>query len=115
LASYADFKRIFQQSEEDLESRGLHAEAGGSFESIPPKVIPELNDQTKVSLTKHGHTAITCIVDVQVGSIQDEPVTNELLANFKVKVAATVCFYGCHDVSHNVAGQEGARICANLE
>lgn len=48
LVSYSDFRRVFQLSEEDVESRGLGAEAGGSFEAIPPKMIPEIVELAKV-------------------------------------------------------------------
>ncbi len=41
---------MFQLSEEELESRGLNAISGGSFEPVPPKMIPELADTMRVIL-----------------------------------------------------------------
>lgn len=48
LVSYGDFRRVFQVSEEELESRGIGSESGGSFEVVPAKIIPELVDVAKV-------------------------------------------------------------------
>lgn len=46
---YEDFKRVFQLSEDELESRAIGVSDGSSnFESIPPKFIPELVDLNKV-------------------------------------------------------------------
>ena len=53
--SYEDFRRVFQSSEDDLESRGIGGMEGSSnFVAIPPKPIPELsellNQVTKIYL-----------------------------------------------------------------
>lgn len=49
LLVYEDFKRVFQLSEDELESRAIGVSDGSSnFESIPPKFIPELVDLNKV-------------------------------------------------------------------
>jgi hypothetical protein len=53
LIDYTDFKRAFQESEEEMESRGIGAESGGNFEPIPPKPIPELVDIHRVSITPY--------------------------------------------------------------
>jgi Ca2+-binding EF-hand superfamily protein len=44
LISYGEFRRVFQVSDEDLESRVLGGEAN-NFEFIPPKMITELAEQ----------------------------------------------------------------------
>jgi hypothetical protein len=49
LISYEDFKRVFQLSEDELESRGGGNDGESNFESIPPKNIPELVDIQKVN------------------------------------------------------------------
>ena len=55
LISYSDFKRVLQESEDELESQqqdgGDGSGAGSaSFGSIPPRPIPELVDTSKVCL-----------------------------------------------------------------
>lgn len=45
LISYVDFKRTFQDADDDIESRGVSA---SSFGQVPPKPIPELADTNKV-------------------------------------------------------------------
>ncbi len=42
LISYEDFKRVFQSSEEEMESRALGFGGETNFEPIPPVNIPEL-------------------------------------------------------------------------
>ena len=42
--SYEDFKRVFQKSEDELESRSVGYEGSSNFTAIPPKPIPELSD-----------------------------------------------------------------------
>ena len=42
--SYEDFKRVFQLSEDELETRAGGFEGSANFEAIPPKPIPELSD-----------------------------------------------------------------------
>lgn len=50
--SYDDFRRCFQRSEDELETRALaaHGESGGqsNFDEVPPHVIPELVDIDRV-------------------------------------------------------------------
>lgn len=48
LISYADFRRVFHTSEEDVESRGVSADGGNSsFETVEPKPIPELFEEVQ--------------------------------------------------------------------
>jgi hypothetical protein len=43
--SYEDFKRVFQSSEDDLESRAIGGMEGSSnFVTIAPKPIPEMSE-----------------------------------------------------------------------
>jgi hypothetical protein len=44
LMSYEDFKRVFQQSEDELERRAGGFEGSSNFVAIAPKPIPELAD-----------------------------------------------------------------------
>ena len=44
LMSYEDFKRVFQGSEDEMESRMGGAEGSSNFVTIPPKPIPELSE-----------------------------------------------------------------------
>ena len=52
--SYNEFRRTFQASEEDMESRGETSNGGGThtFEFIPPKPITEIAEQFSVSPLK---------------------------------------------------------------
>lgn len=45
LISYSDFKRVFHNGDDEIESRGVSAT---SFGQVPPKPIPELCDAKKV-------------------------------------------------------------------
>jgi len=69
LVTYADFKRVFQGSEDELESRGIGGEGGGggNFELVPPKPIPELTEITKA------------VVQEVIA------VTDDILQSFKIK------------------------------
>jgi hypothetical protein len=45
LMSYEDFKRVFQGSEDEMESRAMgSAEGSSNFVTIAPKPIPELSE-----------------------------------------------------------------------
>lgn len=48
MVSYPDFKRAFQSSDEDMESRAMIAEGHSNFEQVPPRPVPELVDVVKV-------------------------------------------------------------------
>ena len=48
LVSYAEFRRVFQESEEEIETRISASGSGGSvIESIPSKSIPEIAEGLK--------------------------------------------------------------------
>jgi hypothetical protein len=50
MVSYQDFKRVFQTSDDDMESHGTSGGVGtASFETIAPRIIPELVDTGKVN------------------------------------------------------------------
>ena len=68
LVSYQEWKRVFQLSEDELESRGLSNISGGSFEPVPPKKIPELAEILR-----------------QTGK-EEVKITDSLLLNMKVKI-----------------------------
>jgi len=69
LVSYAEFRRVFQESEEDLESRGVNGGDGASsFEVIQPRMIPELYEANK---------------EVEEVSVD---LTQDILQHFKIKV-----------------------------
>lgn len=51
LVSYEDFKRVFQSSDEEMESRAIGYDGESNFEVIPPKPIPELVDLNQVRLS----------------------------------------------------------------
>ena len=66
--SYEDFKRVFQCSDEELESRGMGVTGDSNFEAVPPKMIPEL-------------------VDLNQGAAEEVvPVSEEIVQKFKIKV-----------------------------
>lgn len=44
LMSYEDFKRVFQGSEDEMESRVGGDNGSSNFVTIPPKPIPELSE-----------------------------------------------------------------------
>jgi hypothetical protein len=50
LISYGEFRRVFQASEEDMESRGGDA---SNIEFIPPKQITEIAEQYSVSTSSY--------------------------------------------------------------
>ena len=50
LISYGEFRRVFQASEEDMESRGGDA---SNIEFIPPKQITEIAEQYSVSASSY--------------------------------------------------------------
>jgi hypothetical protein len=62
LINYADFKRVFHESDEEMESRGTGGEFGGNFEPIPPKPIPELaSKQVDIKHSKQSHVRFITI------------------------------------------------------
>ena len=66
LVSYADFKRVFSASEDELESRNM-GEEGSFFEQIQPHVIPELYEEGR-----------------EGAEAEKVELTKEIMANFKV-------------------------------
>lgn len=68
LISYQEFKRAFQQSDQELESRGLSQVSGGNFEPVPPKPIPELSETLREA------------------EVDEIAITDKLLQNMKVKL-----------------------------
>ena len=81
LISYVEFRRAFQLSDEELESRvggdavAAAASATSTIESVPPKAIPEIAEQ----LSEQQQT-------------QQVPVTEALLQNFSVKTKPVPSF-----------------------
>ena len=47
MVSYRDFRRVFQSSVEEMESRSLGSDAKSNFAVIPPKPIPELVEKIR--------------------------------------------------------------------
>lgn len=69
VVAFEDFKRVFQSSEDEMESHG-----DANFEPVPPKNMPEL-------------------VDLQKGATEElVSVTDVFFQDFKIKVKPIVSF-----------------------
>jgi hypothetical protein len=76
LVSYLDFKRVFKVSDEEMETHTIGSNSNVTFESVPPKTIPEISEQRRRSVAEE-----VVILNASI------------LENFKVKVLSCCRIY----------------------